>query len=185
VKTPPEAAICKELRLAMLCHAGRHHFQRGAGLMASDYVSIRATMSAVTVRTLAASARCSSDRYDRRHPFYFRLLQNAEDALARRTGWSGQRLSAFISRTMNCVSAFRQGPSTRPMFAASAGSRETKVDRDWGARASASSQSTRSLTGPPNPLGPEGFAMRTSSGPSPMGRWSGSPTATKSHCHPR
>ena len=36
-----------------------------------------------------------ADRYDDRTHFIFELLQNAEDALARRTGWQGSRSVKF------------------------------------------------------------------------------------------
>ncbi len=36
-----------------------------------------------------------ADRYDERTHFIFELLQNAEDALARRTGWQGSRAVSF------------------------------------------------------------------------------------------
>ena len=36
-----------------------------------------------------------TDRYDERTHFIFELLQNAEDALARRAGWQGSRAVSF------------------------------------------------------------------------------------------
>ena len=64
--------------------------------MPTDYRSIRAenerrygTDIERIVRTLLV------ERYDDRAHFIFELLQNAEDALARRTGWNGRRSVRF------------------------------------------------------------------------------------------
>ena len=48
-----------------------------------------------------------ADRYDERTHFIFELLQNAEDALARRTGWEGSREVSFdLKDTSLCVSHY-------------------------------------------------------------------------------
>ena len=52
-----------------------------------------------------------ADRYDDRTHFIFELLQNAEDALARRQGWQGSRavsftLSATELRAAHCGQPF-------------------------------------------------------------------------------
>lgn len=50
-----------------------------------------------------------ADRYDDRTHFIFELLQNAEDALARRNQWQGARAVSFqLTETQLCVSHFGQ-----------------------------------------------------------------------------
>src|SRR5882762_4981764 len=50
-----------------------------------------------------------ADRYDDRTHFIFELLQNAEDALARRSGWEGSRSVTFhLTEGMLQVSHFGQ-----------------------------------------------------------------------------
>src|SRR5579859_6492363 len=65
--------------------------------MASDYKSIRADNERRYGTDIGRiGPMLLADRYDDRTHFIFELLQNAEDALARRTGWSGQRSVRFL-----------------------------------------------------------------------------------------
>ena len=60
--------------------------------MASDYASIRIDNERRYGTDIGRiGPMLLADRYDDRTHFIFELLQNAEDALARRTGWSGHR----------------------------------------------------------------------------------------------
>src|SRR3989442_15268588 len=60
--------------------------------MAPDYASIRADNERRYGTDIGRiGPKLLADRYDDRTHFIFEVLQNAEDALARRRGWSGQR----------------------------------------------------------------------------------------------
>ena len=64
--------------------------------MPSDYKSIRETNKADYGRKIGSIGQMLlADRYDDRTHFIYELLQNAEDALARRTNWQGQRNVCF------------------------------------------------------------------------------------------
>ena len=64
--------------------------------MASDYRAIRADNEKRYGTDIGRiGPMLLADRYDDRTHFIFELLQNAEDALARRKGWSGQRSVRF------------------------------------------------------------------------------------------
>lgn len=64
--------------------------------MASDYTSIRADNERRYGTDIGRiGPMLLADRYDDRTHFIFELLQNAEDALARRTDWNGQRSVRF------------------------------------------------------------------------------------------
>ena len=96
VTTPPEAAICKECDLRMLCHAEGVIIPGGTRLMASRLRAIRADNERRYGTDIGRiGPMLLADRYDDRTHFIFELLQNAEDALARRTGWRGHRSVRF------------------------------------------------------------------------------------------
>ena len=70
---------------------GRDHIQGDAKLMASDYASIRADNERRYGTDIGRiGPMLLADRYDDRTHFIFELLQNAEDALARRAGRKGR-----------------------------------------------------------------------------------------------
>lgn len=79
--------------------------------MASDYASIRADNQRRYGTDIGRiGPMLLADRYDDRTHFIFELLQNAEDALARRPGWEGSRAVEFaLSR-----SALRVSHSGKP-----------------------------------------------------------------------
>lgn len=65
--------------------------------MPTDYHSIRTENARRYGTDIGRIGRMLlADRYDDRTHFIFELLQNAEDALARRPGWSGQRSVRFL-----------------------------------------------------------------------------------------
>ena len=76
--------------------------------MTSDYSSIRAeNKSRYGTDIGRIGPLLLAHRYDDRTHFIFELLQNAEDALARREGWDGPRAAAFeLSKTELRVSHF-------------------------------------------------------------------------------
>lgn len=76
--------------------------------MQSDYASIRAENERRYGTDIGRiGPMLMSERYDDRTHFIFELLQNAEDALARRDGWSGPRAVAFeLSSTALRISHF-------------------------------------------------------------------------------
>lgn len=64
--------------------------------MTTDYVSIKADNERRYGTDIGRIGRMLlADRYDDRTHFIFELLQNAEDALARRLGWQGSRAVRF------------------------------------------------------------------------------------------
>lgn len=64
--------------------------------MASDYAAIRADNKRRYGTDIGRiGPMLLSDRYDDRTHFIYELLQNAEDALARRSGWTGNRSVRF------------------------------------------------------------------------------------------
>ena len=64
--------------------------------MSCDYVAIRKDNVRRYGEDIGRIGRMLlSDRYDDRTHFIYELLQNAEDALARRTGWRGSRAVSF------------------------------------------------------------------------------------------
>lgn len=64
--------------------------------MASDYASIRADNERRYGTDIGRiGPMLLADRYDDRTHFIFELLQNAEDAIARRSGWQGSRAVTF------------------------------------------------------------------------------------------
>ncbi len=64
--------------------------------MASDYAAIKHTNLSRFGTDIGRIGRMLlADRYDDRTHFIFELLQNAEDALARRSGWAGRRSVTF------------------------------------------------------------------------------------------
>src|SRR5712691_1154245 len=64
--------------------------------MASDYESIRADNERRYGTDIGRiGPMLLADRYDDRTHFIFELLQNAEDALARRPSWAGSRAVSF------------------------------------------------------------------------------------------
>src|SRR5881296_3920165 len=66
------------------------------GLMASNYNAIRADNERRYGTDIGRiGPMLLTDRYDDRTHFIFEILQNAEDALARRTGWAGRRSVRF------------------------------------------------------------------------------------------
>ncbi len=64
--------------------------------MACDYARIRADNERRYGTDIGRIGRILlAERYDNRTHFIFELLQNAEDALARRAGWTGKRPVRF------------------------------------------------------------------------------------------
>jgi len=76
--------------------------------MASDYASIRADNERRDGTDIGRiGPMLLADHYDDRTHFIFELLQNAEDALARRTGWTGQRSVTFqLAHRELCVTHY-------------------------------------------------------------------------------
>lgn len=76
--------------------------------MASDYASIRSENERRYGTDIGRiGPMLLADRYDDRTHFIYELLQNAEDALARRKGWYDSRSVSFeLSTTELCVSHF-------------------------------------------------------------------------------
>src|SRR2546422_10991259 len=65
--------------------------------MAVDYPAIRAENERKYGTDIGRiGPMLLADRYDDRAHFIFELLQNAEDALARRHGWQGARAVSFF-----------------------------------------------------------------------------------------
>src|SRR5690349_8606116 len=74
---------------------GRHQ-PGGARLMPSDYRAIRRNNERRYGTDIGRIGKMLlADRYTVRTHFIFELLQNAEDALARRTRWEGSRSVRF------------------------------------------------------------------------------------------
>ena len=73
--------------------------------MASDYVSIKAENQRRYGTDIGDyGPKLLAERYDDRTHFIFELLQNAEDALARRHEWSGSRRVVFkLSRSQKVL----------------------------------------------------------------------------------
>ncbi|HDX8903687.1 TPA: DUF3883 domain-containing protein [Klebsiella michiganensis] len=64
--------------------------------MASNYMAIcRENRESYGTKGAQKSGRLAAELYDDRTHFIFELLQNAEDALARRGGWQGERKVVF------------------------------------------------------------------------------------------
>src|SRR5258708_33162866 len=64
--------------------------------MSSDYAAIKKeNVSRYGTDIGRIGPMLLADRYDDRTHFIFELLQNAEDALARRGGWNGSRAVSF------------------------------------------------------------------------------------------
>ena len=91
----PEAAILQGVRLEDTVPRRGDHFQRGAGLMASNYAAIREANRKEYGNIGRWGRDVLVNRYDDRTHFIFELLQNAEDALARRDNWQGSRAVMF------------------------------------------------------------------------------------------
>ena len=91
--------------------------------MASDYRAIRRENTrryGTEVREYGG--KLLPHRYGDRTHFIYELLQNAEDALARRESWTGARSVLFHLFPGELRSPIAASRSTRPMSAASAGS---------------------------------------------------------------
>src|SRR5215213_9658713 len=75
---------------------GGRHLKRSTRLMASDYAAIRVDNERRYGTDIGRIGQMLlADRYGDRTHFIFELLQNAEDALARRAGWQGSRAVNF------------------------------------------------------------------------------------------
>ena len=76
--------------------------------MASDYQALRAENKGLYGTDIGRIGPILlADRYADRTHFIFELLQNAEDALARRPGWEGSRAVDFeLSRNALTISHF-------------------------------------------------------------------------------
>jgi len=80
--------------------------------MASDYASIREANRAEYGNVGRWGRDVLVNRYDSSAHFVFELLQNAEDALKRRNGWSGSREIRFELTTTNLRIVHRGNPFT-------------------------------------------------------------------------
>src|SRR5690242_4243318 len=79
---------------AMPCR--RRDLQGGSRLMTSDYPAIRADNELEYGKGIGRiGPMLLANRYADRTHFIFELLQNAEDAIARRAGWQGSRAVTF------------------------------------------------------------------------------------------
>lgn len=84
------------MRHTNVVSSGRDYSTEGEHVMPCDYNSIRIDNKGRYGTDIGRiDPMLLANRYDDQTHFIFELLQNAEDALARRTGWSGSRVVRF------------------------------------------------------------------------------------------
>ena len=155
--------------------------------MASDYPSIRKDNERRYGTDIGRiGPMLLAHRYDDRTHFIYELLQNAEDALAKRGRANRQRSVRFPSfGNVSCASAISESRSTRTMYVESAELQKaprTRTSHRSDASASASSQSMPSPTSPRFTLERRISEFGTSSGRFPRRQSRGPLTRRSSSC---